>query len=46
MSRTSYRRTDVLGYSTNMQRSFYFAFSYRYPFTGLAATAILRSSNF
>jgi len=29
-----------------MQRSFYFAFTYRYSFTGIAATAILRSSNF
>jgi hypothetical protein len=28
-----------------MQRSFYFAFTYRYSFTGLAATAILRSNN-
>ena len=29
-----------------MQRSFYFAFTYRYSFTGLAATAILRGTKF
>lgn len=29
-----------------MQRSFYFAFTYRYSFTGIAAMATLRSSNF
>lgn len=28
-----------------MQRSFYFAFTYRYSYPGLAATATLRSNN-
>jgi hypothetical protein len=29
-----------------MQRSFYFAFTYRYSYPGIAASAILRSSQF
>jgi hypothetical protein len=29
-----------------MQRSFYFAFTYRYSYPGIAAMAILRSNNF
>lgn len=34
------------GIVSTMQRSFYFAFTYRYSFTGLAAMAILRSNSF